>query len=111
MDSVDLHRVDQKKSPQTLYFTFPAGLDFRSAVFSKLPNGKKTMTRPLVLSGGGAVGIAWENGVATVFARGGVDLRKADFINRNIGWFRPTADQLFFTSPARTTDLTRTTAG
>jgi len=38
------------------------------------------MTKALVLSGGGAVGIAWEIGVAAGLARGGVDLREADFI-------------------------------
>jgi NTE family protein len=38
------------------------------------------MTNALVLSGGGAVGIAWEIGVAAGLARGGVDIRDADFI-------------------------------
>jgi NTE family protein len=38
------------------------------------------MTNALVLSGGGSVGIAWEIGVAAGLARGGVDLRDADFI-------------------------------
>ena len=38
------------------------------------------MTKALVLSGGGSVGIAWEIGVAAGLARGGVDLRDADFI-------------------------------
>jgi len=38
------------------------------------------MTKALVLSGGGAVGIAWEIGVAAGLARGGLDLREADFI-------------------------------
>lgn len=38
------------------------------------------MTKALVLSGGGAVGIAWEIGVAAGLARGGVDVRDADFI-------------------------------
>jgi NTE family protein len=38
------------------------------------------MTKALVLSGGGSVGIAWEIGVATGLARCGVDLRTADFI-------------------------------
>jgi NTE family protein len=38
------------------------------------------MTKALVLSGGGTVGIAWEIGVAAGLARGGVDLRDADFI-------------------------------
>ena len=33
-----------------------------------------------MLSGGGAVGIAWEIGVAAGLARGGVDVRDADFI-------------------------------
>jgi NTE family protein len=33
-----------------------------------------------VLSGGGSVGIAWEIGVAAGLARGGVDVRDADFI-------------------------------
>jgi NTE family protein len=38
------------------------------------------MTKALVLSGGGSVGIAWEIGVAAGLARGGVDVRGADFI-------------------------------
>jgi NTE family protein len=38
------------------------------------------MTKALVLSGGGSVGIAWEIGVAAGLARGGVDGRDADFI-------------------------------
>lgn len=38
------------------------------------------MTKALVLSGGGSVGIAWETGVAAGLARGGVDIRDADFI-------------------------------
>ncbi|MGB6453462.1 MAG: patatin-like phospholipase family protein [Streptosporangiaceae bacterium] len=38
------------------------------------------MTKALVLSGGGAVGIAWEIGVAAGLARGGIDVRDADFI-------------------------------
>jgi NTE family protein len=38
------------------------------------------MTKALVLSGGGAVGIAWEIGVAAGLARRGVDVREADFI-------------------------------
>lgn len=38
------------------------------------------MTKALVLSGGGAVGIAWEIGMAAGLARGGVDVRDADFI-------------------------------
>jgi len=38
------------------------------------------MTKALVLSGGGSVGIAWEIGVAAGLARGGVDVRTADFI-------------------------------
>jgi NTE family protein len=38
------------------------------------------MTKALVLSGGGSVGIAWEIGVAAGLARRGVDLRTADFI-------------------------------
>jgi NTE family protein len=38
------------------------------------------MTKALVLSGGGSVGIAWETGVAAGLARCGVDLRTADFI-------------------------------
>jgi NTE family protein len=38
------------------------------------------MTKALVLSGGGSVGIAWEIGVAAGLARGGVDVRDADFI-------------------------------
>jgi NTE family protein len=38
------------------------------------------MTKALVLSGGGSVGIAWEIGVAVGLARRGVDLRTADFI-------------------------------
>jgi NTE family protein len=38
------------------------------------------MTKALVLSGGGSVGIAWEIGVAAGLARGGVDIRDADFI-------------------------------
>lgn len=38
------------------------------------------MTKALVLSGGGSVGIAWEIGVAAGLARRGVDLRSADFI-------------------------------
>lgn len=33
-----------------------------------------------MLSGGGSVGIAWEIGVAAGLARGGVDVREADFI-------------------------------
>lgn len=38
------------------------------------------MTKALVLSGGGYVGIAWEIGVAAGLARRGVDVRTADFI-------------------------------
>lgn len=38
------------------------------------------MTKALVLSGGGSVGIAWEIGVAAGLASGGVDVRDADFI-------------------------------
>jgi NTE family protein len=38
------------------------------------------MTKALVLSGGGSVGIAWEIGVTAGLARAGVDVRDADFI-------------------------------
>lgn len=38
------------------------------------------MTKALVFSGGGAVGVAWEIGVAAGLAQGGVDLRNANFI-------------------------------
>lgn len=38
------------------------------------------MTRALVLSGGGPVGIAWQSGLAAGLAAQGVDLREADFI-------------------------------
>lgn len=38
------------------------------------------MTKALVLSGGGAVGVAWQIGLAAGLARGGVTLREADFI-------------------------------
>ena len=38
------------------------------------------MSRALVLSGGGPVGIAWESGIAAGLASGGVDLSEADFI-------------------------------
>jgi NTE family protein len=38
------------------------------------------MTKALVLSGGGAVGIAWEIGLAAGLARAGIDVRDADFI-------------------------------
>jgi NTE family protein len=38
------------------------------------------MTRALVLSGGGPVGIAWQTGLAAGLAAKGVDLRTADFI-------------------------------
>lgn len=38
------------------------------------------MTKALVLSGGGSVGIAWEIGVSAGLARCGVDLRTANFI-------------------------------
>lgn len=38
------------------------------------------MTKALVLSGGGSVGIAWEIGVAAGLARAGVDVRDAGFI-------------------------------
>jgi NTE family protein len=38
------------------------------------------MTKALVLSGGGSVGIAWEIGVAAGLARAGVDVRDGDFI-------------------------------
>jgi NTE family protein len=38
------------------------------------------MTRALVLSGGGPVGIAWEAGLVAGLAEGGVDLAAADFI-------------------------------
>jgi NTE family protein len=38
------------------------------------------MTRALVLSGGGPVGIAWETGLAAGLAEGGVDLSAADYI-------------------------------
>lgn len=38
------------------------------------------MTRALVLSGGGPVGVAWESGLIAGFAQGGVDLGQADHI-------------------------------
>jgi len=38
------------------------------------------MTRALVLSGGGPVGIAWQSGLIAGFAQGGVDLAAADYI-------------------------------
>ena len=38
------------------------------------------MSKALVLSGGGPVGIAWETGIAAGLAAEGVDLRTADFI-------------------------------
>lgn len=38
------------------------------------------VTRALVLSGGGPVGIAWESGLIAGFAQGGVDLGQADHI-------------------------------
>jgi NTE family protein len=38
------------------------------------------MTRALVLSGGGSVGIAWQTGLAAGLARKGVHLAEADFI-------------------------------
>jgi NTE family protein len=38
------------------------------------------MSRALVLSGGGSVGIAWQTGLAAGLARHGVDLAAADFI-------------------------------
>lgn len=38
------------------------------------------MSRALVLSGGGPVGIAWESGVAAGLAAGGVNLSEADFV-------------------------------
>lgn len=38
------------------------------------------MTRALVLSGGGSVGIAWQTGLAAGLARKGVQLAEADFI-------------------------------
>jgi len=38
------------------------------------------MTRALVLSGGGSVGIAWQTGLIAGLARGGVDVARADFI-------------------------------
>jgi len=38
------------------------------------------MTRALVLSGGGPVGIAWEAGLLAGLAEGGVDLATADYI-------------------------------
>ena len=38
------------------------------------------MTRALVLSGGGPVGIAWETGLLAGLAEAGVDLAEADFI-------------------------------
>src|SRR2546421_3897490 len=37
------------------------------------------MTKALVLSGGGSVGIAWQTGLAAGLARAGADLRDADF--------------------------------
>lgn len=39
-----------------------------------------TMSRALVLSGGGPVGIAWEAAIAVGLARGGVDLSLADLV-------------------------------
>ena len=38
------------------------------------------MTRALVLSGGGPVGIAWEAGLLAGLTEGGVDLATADYI-------------------------------
>lgn len=38
------------------------------------------MTRALVLGGGGPLGVAWESGLIAGFARGGVDLGQADYI-------------------------------
>lgn len=38
------------------------------------------MTKAVVLSGGGMVGIAWQTGLAAGLVRAGVDLRETDFI-------------------------------
>src|SRR3954454_2806453 len=38
------------------------------------------MTRALVLGGGGPLGVAWESGLISGFARAGVDLGQADSI-------------------------------
>ena len=44
------------------------------------------VTRTLVLSGGGPVGIAWESGIAAGLCDGGVDLREADsFLGTSAG--------------------------
>jgi NTE family protein len=40
---------------------------------------EQSMTRALVLGGGGPVGIAWESGLIAGLAQGGVDLGQADF--------------------------------
>jgi len=42
-------------------------------------NRETTMTRALVLGGGGPVGIAWESGLVAGLAQGGVNLGQADF--------------------------------
>src|SRR5258706_4947908 len=42
-------------------------------------NREQTMTRALVLGGGGPVGIAWESGLVAGLAQAGVDLGRADF--------------------------------
>src|SRR5579872_2176700 len=49
---------------------------------SRVPQnpGGRPMTRALVLSGGGPVGIAWEAGLLAGLAEGGVDLATADYI-------------------------------
>lgn len=39
-----------------------------------------TMTKALILGGGGVAGVAWEAGIVTGLAREGVDLRDADLI-------------------------------
>jgi NTE family protein len=41
-------------------------------------NREQTMTRALVLGGGGPVGIAWESGLVAGLAQAGVDLGRAD---------------------------------
>src|SRR5438105_4802249 len=38
------------------------------------------MTRALVLSCGGPVGVAWQSGLLAGFAQGGVDLAVADYV-------------------------------
>ena len=44
------------------------------------PDGRACLKRAIVLGGGGVIGVAWETGLISGLAEGGVDVRQADVI-------------------------------